>query len=88
MSTISTGLNSISTVVFKSVLKFGKTDAKTEIKRQRIFMVVLGYAIIALAYSLSFFPSTVKGPTDSIFEFFGTTFPQKYISVLCHLALL
>ena len=66
MSTISTGLNSISTVVFKSVLKLKKTDAKTEIRRQRIFMVILGYTIIGLAYSLSFFPSTVMGKTRKI----------------------
>lgn len=30
------------------------------IKKQRIFMVILGYSIIALAYSLKFVPETIN----------------------------
>ena len=67
MSTISTGLNSIATVIFKTIFPANETaDAKSLIRKQRIFMVVLGYAIIFLAYTMIFLPDTLVSVSVTI----------------------
>ena len=58
LSTLSTGLNSFATVFFKSIYQ-KKIDDEKMIRYQRIFMLILGYAVVLVSYCLKFLPDTV-----------------------------
>ena len=58
LSTLSTGLNSFATVFFKSIYQ-KKIDDEKMIRYQRIFMFILGYAVVLASYCLKFLPDTV-----------------------------
>ena len=58
LSTLSTGLNSFATVFFKSVY-MKKVEDEKMISYQRIFMFIMGYAVVLASYCLKFLPDTV-----------------------------
>jgi len=58
LSTLSTGLNSFSAIVFKTIVK-RDIDPTKSILYQRLFMFTLGYVVVLASYSLKLLPDTV-----------------------------